>query len=125
MRWTTRKAQVVYATDVGDQNNVAASGYGIVLATWAADFPTPGSFLVPLVDSRSVRAVGNANYARLSDPAIDALVDQARATGDPAAWREVATSVGGASAYVPLAEARAAGRRSTPDTEGRRDVLER
>jgi peptide/nickel transport system substrate-binding protein len=96
-----------YAKDVGDPGNVAASGYGIVLATWTADFPTPGSFLVPLVDSRSVRQVGNTNYARLADPAVDALVDQARATGDVAAWRDIATTVGAASFYVPLAEGRA------------------
>jgi peptide/nickel transport system substrate-binding protein len=99
-------ATTFYATDVGDPDNVAANGYGIVLATWTADFPTPGSFLAPLVDSRSVRQVGNTNYARLSDPAVDALVDQARAAEGPAAWREVADAVQATSVYVPLAETR-------------------
>jgi peptide/nickel transport system substrate-binding protein len=99
-------ATTFYAKDVGNPNNVAANGYGIVLATWTADFPTPGSFLAPLVDSRSVREVGNTNYARLSDPAVDALVDQARAADDLAAWREVTDAVGAASVYVPLAETR-------------------
>ena len=87
-------AATFYATDVGSPANVTANGYGIVLATWTADFPTSGSFLVPLVDSRSIRAVGNTNYAGLSDPAVDALVDQARASGDAAAWREVAATAG-------------------------------
>jgi peptide/nickel transport system substrate-binding protein len=95
-----------YATDVGSPSNVTASGYGIVLATWTADFPTPASFLAPLVDSRSIRSVGNTNYARLADPAVDALIDQARAAGSADAWRKVAGTVAGASVYVPLAETR-------------------
>ena len=99
-------ATTFYATDVGNPDNVAANGYGLVLATWTADFPTPASFLTPLVDSRSVRPVGNTNYARLADAAIDALVDQARASADPAAWREVAAAVDAAQVYVPLAETR-------------------
>ena len=69
---------------------MAANGYGIILTTWTADFPTPGSFLAPLVDGRTIRSAGNTNYARLNDPEINALVDSARATGEDAAWREVA-----------------------------------
>jgi peptide/nickel transport system substrate-binding protein len=99
-------ATTFYATDVGDPDSVAANGFGIVLATWSADFPTPASFLAPLVDGRSIRDVGNTNYARLNDAAVNALVDTARAAGDPAAWREVAAAVEATSAYVPLAETR-------------------
>jgi peptide/nickel transport system substrate-binding protein len=95
-----------YATDVGDPDSVAANGYGLVLTTWTADFPTPGSFLAPLVDSRSIRAVGNTNYARLRDPAVDALVDAARVAGDSAVWREVVGAVEPSAVYVPLAETR-------------------
>jgi peptide/nickel transport system substrate-binding protein len=95
-----------YATDVGDPANVAANGFGIILATWTADFPTPASFLTPLVDGRSIRDVGNTNYARLDDPAVAALVDTARAAGDPAAWREAVAAVDATSVYVPLAETR-------------------
>jgi peptide/nickel transport system substrate-binding protein len=95
-----------YATDVGDPDNVVASGFGLVLATWTADLPTPASFLTPLVDGRSIREVGNTNYARLNDPTVNALVDTARASADPAAWREVAAAVQATSAYVPLAETR-------------------
>jgi peptide/nickel transport system substrate-binding protein len=99
-----------YAKDVGDPHAVTANGYGIVLATWTADFPTSASFLVPLVDGRSVREVGNTNYARLADPGVNGLVDAARAATDPAttadAWRQVAAAVQKTSAYVPLAENR-------------------
>jgi ABC-type transport system substrate-binding protein len=100
-----------YATEVGNPDRVRDNGIGIVLATWTADFPTPGSFLVPLVDGRSVSTVGNTNFARLADPAIDGLIDAARAAAwDPeaasAAWREVATAATTTGAYVPLAESR-------------------
>jgi peptide/nickel transport system substrate-binding protein len=99
-----------YAKDVGDPNAVTAAGYGIVLATWTADFPTAASFLVPLVDGRSIREVGNTNYARLNDAGINGLVDAARAATEPAiasdAWRQVVSAVQKTSAYVPLAENR-------------------
>ncbi|WP_235003305.1 ABC transporter substrate-binding protein [Blastococcus haudaquaticus] len=95
-----------YATDVGNPDSVAANGYGIILATSTADFPTPGSFLAPLVDGRSIRSVGNTNYARFDDPAVSGLVDAARAAGETAAWREVVSAVDAAAAYVPLAETR-------------------
>jgi peptide/nickel transport system substrate-binding protein len=97
-----------YATDVGNPDNVAANGFGIVLATWTADFPTPGSFLVPLVDGRSVSPVGNTNFARLDAVEVNTLVDEARTAGDGArdAWREVATAAVATGAYVPLAESR-------------------
>jgi peptide/nickel transport system substrate-binding protein len=99
-------ANTFYATDVGDPDNVTASGFGLILATWTADFSTPGSFLTPLVDGRSIRDVGNTNYARLNDAGINGLVDTARAAVDPAAWREVEAAVKATSAYVPLAETR-------------------
>jgi peptide/nickel transport system substrate-binding protein len=99
-----------YAKDVGDPAAVTAAGYGIVLATWTADFPTSASFLVPLVDGRSIRDVGNTNYARLDDAGVNGLVDAARAATEPAvavdAWRQVLDAVQKTSAYVPLAENR-------------------
>ena len=94
-----------YATEVGNPDTVRQNGYGLVLATRTADFPTPGSFLAPLVDGRSVRTVGNPNYARLNDPAINTLVDEAAAQGAEG-WRAVAGAALETSAYVPLAEAR-------------------
>jgi peptide/nickel transport system substrate-binding protein len=100
-----------YAIDVGQPANVRAAGYGLVLTTWTADTPTPASFLAPLVDGRSIRAdVGNANHAQLDDPAINALVDQARMAGDTPEgrelWWQVAAAAQQTAAYVPLAETR-------------------
>jgi peptide/nickel transport system substrate-binding protein len=99
-----------YAKDVGDPAAVTANGYGLVLVIRTADFPRPTSFLVPLVDGRSIREVGNTNYARLNDPAVNALVDSARAATDPAVaadgWRQVLDAVQATDVYVPLAETR-------------------
>ena len=53
-----------------------------------------------------IRDYANTNYARLNDEAINALVDQARVTGDVAAWRDVAGAARKTGAYVPLAETR-------------------
>ena len=104
------EAAAFYATDVGNPDRVRANGYGLVLATWASDFPTPATFLQPLVDSRSIQPVGNTNYARLRVPEVDAAVDAALAAPDAAAarsaWREVATLARGTEAYVPLVETR-------------------
>jgi peptide/nickel transport system substrate-binding protein len=77
-----------------------------VLATYTADFPTAGSFLAPLVDGRSIKAVGNTDWAHLDDKGVDALVDKARAGGGVAAWRAVAEAAATTGAYVPLAETR-------------------
>jgi peptide/nickel transport system substrate-binding protein len=99
-----------YARGVGNPDSVVANGYGIVLATSTTDFPTAGSLLTPLVDGRSIRRVGNTNYALLADPEVDALIDTARAAGDGSeahdAWRAVAAAAERTSAYVPLAETR-------------------
>jgi peptide/nickel transport system substrate-binding protein len=99
-----------YVSDAGNPDNVLANGYGLVLATWTADLPTPAAFLVPLVDGRSIRATGNTNYARLNDANITALIDQARATADAtearSLWRDVAAAARESRVYVPLAETR-------------------
>jgi peptide/nickel transport system substrate-binding protein len=95
-----------YATDVGKPDVVTKNGYGIVLASYTADFPTAGSFLAPLVDGRSIRSVGNTDWAHLDDKDVDALVDKARAGGGVAAWRAVAVAAARTNAYVPLTETR-------------------
>jgi peptide/nickel transport system substrate-binding protein len=103
-------AATFYASDIGDPKNVVAKGYGIVLTTWTADFPTPDSFLAPLVDGRGIRTVGNTDYAGINDKSIEAMIDAARAAGDGDAafahWRDVAAAAQRTSSYVPLAETR-------------------
>ncbi|SCX57320.1 peptide/nickel transport system substrate-binding protein [Klenkia marina] len=97
-----------YTAGVGSPAAIAAGPYAMVLATYAAVLPTPASFLVPLVDGRSISPeAGNANYALLDDPAVNAAVDTATAGGDPAAWAAVSTAALATHAFVPLVENRA------------------
>ncbi len=103
-------ATTYYAGGIGTPTAITDGGYGMVLVTYTADFPTPASFLVPLVDGRSINPVGNADYALLDDPGVKELVDTARAATDAssatAAWQQVAQAALHTGAYVPLAENR-------------------
>jgi len=99
-----------YAEEITRPARVRKQGYGLILASWTADFPTPSSFLAPLVDSRSVQSRGNTNYARLTWNKLDVAIDTARKAPDAAAaqevWRTVAELARGTEAYVPLVETR-------------------
>lgn len=96
-------------TVAGSPAAVRKEGLGLVVAEWAADFPSPYAFLVPLVDGRSVRTAANPNVAELAGD--EEAVDDATATLDPvqatAAWRAVAATAMTAAAYAPLVEDRA------------------
>ena len=99
-----------YAEEITRPARVREQGYGLILASWTADFPIPASFLAPLVDSRSVQYRGNTNYANLDWDKVDAAIDTARKAADPAAaqevWRKVAELARSTEAYVPLVETR-------------------
>jgi len=83
---------------------------GLVVAEWAADFPSPYAFLVPLADGRSIRSAANPNVAELGGD-LESAIDEAAATLDPVqastAWREVVASAMRSAAYAPLVEDRA------------------
>jgi peptide/nickel transport system substrate-binding protein len=97
------------ASVAGSPAAVKADGLGLVVAEWAADFPSPYAFLVPLVDGRSIRESANPNVAGLAGD--EEAVDTATATLDPvqatAAWREVADTAMRSASYAPLVEDRA------------------
>ena len=101
------ETETFYGAEISSPATVRKNGYGLVLATWTADFPTPGSFLAPLVDGRGIKQIGNTNYAGLNVPGINKLIDTARTATDAraadAAWQKVATAARDAYAYVPLA----------------------
>ena len=84
---------------------------GLVVAEWAADFPSPYAFLVPLADGRSIRPAANPNVAELGGGELEAAIDEAAATLDPVqattAWRDVAATAMQSAAYAPLVEDRA------------------
>jgi peptide/nickel transport system substrate-binding protein len=64
-------------------------------AGWCPDYPGDGtrSFMVPLVDGRSIQPTGNNNYGEYDNPAVNAKIDQALAEPDrakrAALWAEV------------------------------------
>lgn len=97
------------ATVAGSPAAVRAGQLGLVVAEWAADFPSPYAFLVPLVDGRRVTPSANPNVAELSG--AEEAIDDATATLDPvqatAAWRAVAATAMDSAGYAPLVEDRA------------------
>ena len=96
------------ASVAGSPATVRADGLGLIVAEWAADFPSPYAFLDPLVDGRSVRSNANPNVAELSGD--EEAIDAATATLDPvqatAAWRAVAATAMQTAGYAPLVEDR-------------------
>jgi peptide/nickel transport system substrate-binding protein len=97
------------ASVAGSPATVRADGLGLIVAEWAADFPSPYAFLDPLVDGRSVKPSANPNVAELSGD--EEAIDTATATLDPvqatAAWRQVAATAMDTAGYAPLVEDRA------------------
>lgn len=95
----------------GSPAAVRTGGLGLVVAEWAADFPSPYAFLVPLADGRSIRPAANPNVAELGGGDLESAIDEAAATMDPvqatAAWRDVAATAMTSAAYAPLVEDRA------------------
>jgi peptide/nickel transport system substrate-binding protein len=75
--------------------------WGMVLTSWAADWPTGGGFLRTLIQPGSAN-----NYSGLDDSEINSLVDEADAQSDPAKaaddWKKIDAKVMSESTMVPL-----------------------
>jgi peptide/nickel transport system substrate-binding protein len=99
-------ASAYYRTTIGSPNNVHARGYGIMSASWGADFPTPFGFLQVLVDGRGIKQSGNNNYSEINDPEINSLIDQARAEPDAtkasAIWAQINSKVMDTASMLPF-----------------------
>jgi len=99
-------AALYFRSIIGSPSNVHNKGYGLMMAGWGADYPKEAGFLQVLVDSRAISASGNNNYAELSDPSIDALIDQARAEPDAAKnaeiWKQINKKVSESASYLPF-----------------------
>ncbi len=95
-----------FSTVVGSPSNVRKQNFNIIFNGWGADFPEGYGFLDALVDSRAIRASGNYNVTELRDPAVDGLIDQAKAESDPtkaaAIWAQVNQKVMATSTFVPF-----------------------
>ena len=69
----------------GSPATVKAKGLGILIAGWAADFPTGYGYLAPLSMSTFIAQSGNYNLPEIKDPAIDAAFTKGLGEQDPAA----------------------------------------
>jgi peptide/nickel transport system substrate-binding protein len=96
----TVTSQVLYDT-LTKPDQVKAKGWGMVLTSWAADWPTGGGFLRSLV-----RTDGSNNYSGLSDTVIDNLINKADGQSNPGdaakTWQQIDQTEMGESTLVPL-----------------------
>ena len=99
------------ASITGSPDNVKKKGYGIIMAAWAADYPTGSGYMQPLADSRFIPANGNYNLGQIKDKAIDALFDQAALETDPAKaadlYKQINTKIMEGAYYLPVVSAKA------------------
>lgn len=90
----------------GAPSEVKKRGYGIVLASWKADFPSGRNFWQWLVDSRQRPPSGNSNVAEIDSPALGKLLDKAAAEPDPARplrpHEEITHRVADGAYYLPF-----------------------
>jgi len=95
----------------GSPDVVRRNRFGLIVAEWSADFPSPYAFLVPLMDGRSIRQRGSPNLAGVSGEDIEQAVDEASATIDAtqavSAWQDVEALGMRNASYAPLVEDRA------------------
>jgi peptide/nickel transport system substrate-binding protein len=61
----------------------------IGFAGWCEDFPSPDTFLTPLLYSHNILPHANSNYSELNDPTLDSLIEKAQGAAPAdaaAAW---------------------------------------
>ncbi|MFC4043318.1 ABC transporter substrate-binding protein [Dactylosporangium siamense] len=99
-------ASLYFRSIIGAPSNTHSKGYGLMMAGWGADFPTPAGFLQVLVDGRLILPSGNQNFEELDNPEVNKLIDQARAESDPKKsaeiWGQVNKIVMDESVLVPF-----------------------
>ena len=66
-----------YSTYIGSPRNIVNKKLGILVAGWAADFPSGYGFWNSIVSGKAILPTGNTNYTSLNDPVINGLLDQA------------------------------------------------
>lgn len=94
------EAADLYAT-LPDQKKLKERGWGIILTTWQADWPTPAGFLRPLLLTGSP-----SNYAALADQQLKDLMDEADAKTDrnsaDSVWRTVDSTSQDRGTLIPF-----------------------
>lgn len=80
---------------VGLPQKVRDEQLGLIVTDWGADYPSEHGYLAPLIDSRLIKPEGgNWNLSETRDPVIDASIDAALATPDPANRRQIWRMIG-------------------------------
>ncbi|GAA2480910.1 ABC transporter substrate-binding protein [Winogradskya humida] len=90
-----------------DVTGKPATQPGLALATWGADWPSGGPFLIPIFDGRQIiTAGGNFNQSQYNDPAVNAEIDAIQALTDPAEaqarWGALDAKLGKLALVLPL-----------------------
>jgi len=76
-------------------------------AGWCPDYPGDGtrSFMVPLLDGRSIQPAGNNNYGEYNNPAVNANIDRALAEPDKTKrgqlWNQIDKQIMQDAAWAP------------------------
>ncbi|MGW6535622.1 ABC transporter substrate-binding protein [Streptomyces sp. NPDC055051] len=95
-----------YFAALNSPGTLKDKGIGMLVLGWGADFPTGAGFLQPLADSAPGSTQGNHNYARVNDPRIAELFDQASAETDGEAatrlYQEANHRVTDGAYYLPF-----------------------
>ncbi|KUL35278.1 ABC transporter substrate-binding protein [Actinoplanes awajinensis] len=103
----TVKLNAIDAATYRDVTGKPATQPGLALATWGADWPSGGPFLIPIFDGRQIiTAGGNFNLAQYNDPAVNTEIDAINALTDPAAaaarWGALDAKLGALALVLPL-----------------------
>ncbi|BCY12975.1 ABC transporter substrate-binding protein [Actinoplanes sp. L3-i22] len=103
----TVKLTAIDTATYRDVTGKPATQPGLSLATWGADWPSGGPFLIPIFDGRQIiTAGGNFNLAQYNDPETNAEIDAINALTDPAAaaarWGALDAKLGKLALVIPL-----------------------
>ncbi|MBA2311188.1 MAG: hypothetical protein H0V97_00085, partial [Actinobacteria bacterium] len=74
-------------------------------AAWCEDFPSPVTFLKPLLYGPNILPQGNSNYSELDDPEVNAAIEEAESLPIEEAvapWEEANKLSTEAAAWVPI-----------------------
>lgn len=74
-------------------------------ASWCADFPSPDSFLTPLLYGPSIRSHANSNYSEVDDRALNSLILKAQVSDSAtanAAWAAANKRATELAVWVPI-----------------------
>ncbi|GLW33116.1 ABC transporter substrate-binding protein [Actinoplanes regularis] len=103
----TVKLTAIDSATYRDVTGKPATQPGLALATWGADWPSGGPFLIPIFDGRQIiTAGGNFNLAQYNDSEVNAEIDAINALTDPAEaaarWGALDAKLGKLALVLPL-----------------------